>query len=162
MLKKPSGAALVLLTVLATLVPAAAVGKRVRPLTGRWAGTEPTRATPLSLRLVKRQGGFVVTSLKVKVKEDCGDIARDASVSETGIRLRRTVIGAQRHPTWRFHRRVTHRPGATDYVLDIRGHFRSKGRAAVRLFLHETGSNEVSQPTPCSTGHLTFAVRHGG
>ena len=144
------------------LLPAAALGARVKPLTGRWAGNEPVQNTPLSFRLLKQHGRFVVTSLKAKVKENCADIARDASISETGIRLRRTAIGAQRHPTWRFHRRVTQKPNAKSYVLDVRGHFRSKGRAVVRVFLHEIGNGENSQATPCSTGHLVFDVRHGG
>jgi hypothetical protein len=153
---------IVAIAVLLMLLPAAALGARVKPLTGRWAGTEPVANTPLSFRLVKQDGRFVVVDLKTKVKEDCADIARDASISETGMRLRRTTIGAKRHPTWRFHRRVTQKPGATSYVLDVRGHFRSKGRAVVRVFLHEIGNGENSQATPCSTGHLVFDVRHGG
>jgi hypothetical protein len=45
--------------------------------------------------------------------------------------------------------------------LDVRGHFRSKGRAVVRVLLRELGNGESSEPTPCSSGQLTFDIRHG-
>jgi hypothetical protein len=133
---------------------------RVKPLAGSWGGNEPVTATPLSFRLVERHEHYSIRSLRVKVKEYCSDIARDASISESNIKGRRATIDG-RH-TWRFQRRVTQKPGAASYALDIRGHFRSKGRAVVSLSLEELGNSENSQATPCSTGHMTFDVRHGG
>jgi hypothetical protein len=144
----------VLLALLALTAPASAAGKHVRPVTGHWSGTEPETATPLSFRVAKRDGRYVVNSLSVKVREYCNDISqtRDGGANASGLRV----------ATSRFHGHTVRQSGSgATYTFDVTGSFHSKRSGAVTLSIDETPDSQGYRPTDCSTGRLTFHVRHG-